>query len=81
LLLQPLGPNGSRRFRWSCYDVHASRPNLSIERTTSSASVLLLDGLFLHAPALEHCFDFTIFVSAPFATCLRRGCGSQPGAI
>lgn len=72
LLLQPLGPNGSRRFRSSCYDAHASRPNLSIERTASSAAILILDGLFLHAPALEHCFDFTILISAEFDTCLRR---------
>ena len=72
LLLQPLGPDGSRRFHSSCYDVHASRPSLSMERTVSSSAVLILDGLFLHAPDLEHCFDFTIFVSAEFETCLRR---------
>jgi uridine kinase len=72
LLLEPLGPNGSQRFRSSCYDVHASRPNLSIERTASNAAVLVLDGLFLHAPVLEHCFDFTILIAAEFETCLRR---------
>jgi len=72
LLLEPLGPGGSRNFRSSCYDVHASRPNLSIEQKASDTAVLLLDGLFLHAPALEHCFDFTIFVAAEFETCLRR---------
>ena len=67
-----MGPNGSRSFHSSCYDVYASRPKLSIERTASTAAVLLLDGLFLHAPALEHCFDFTIFISAEFELCLRR---------
>src|SRR6201999_3757955 len=72
LVLQPLGPNGSRSFHSSCYDVYASRPKLSIGRTASTAAVLLLDGLFLHAPALEHCFDFTIFISAEFELCLRR---------
>jgi uridine kinase len=72
LLLEPLGPNGSRNFRSSSYDVHASRANLSIERTASDTAVLLLDGLFLHAPAVEHCFDFTIFVAAELETCLRR---------
>jgi len=38
----------------------------------SSATILLLDSLFLHAQALENCFDFTIFVSAEFETCLSR---------
>jgi uridine kinase len=77
LLLEPLGPNGSRNFRSSCYDVHASRVNLSVERTARDTAVLLLDGLFLHAPPLEHCFDFTIFVDAEFETCLRRALGRK----
>jgi uridine kinase len=72
LLLRPLGPNGSRRYHSSSYDVHASRPNLSIERMAGAEAVLILDGLFLHSPDLDHCFDFTIFISADFETCLRR---------
>jgi pantothenate kinase len=31
-----------------------------------------LDGLFLHSSSLAGCFDFTIFVSAPYETCLAR---------
>ncbi len=28
--------------------------------------------MFLHSPSLAGCFDFTIFVSAPYETCLDR---------
>lgn len=72
LLLQPFGPGGSLRFHSSSYDVRASRPNLSVERTASRTAILLLDGLFLHSPALAEYFDFTIFISADLEICLHR---------
>ena len=71
-LLKPLGPDGSRLYRTSTYDIRALRPNLSEQREASSASVLLLDGLFLHSNSLRGYFDFTIFVQAPFEACIRR---------
>jgi hypothetical protein len=33
----------------------------------------LLDGIFLHAPVLNGCFELTIFVNTHLETCLRRG--------
>jgi uridine kinase len=71
-LLGPLGPSGSLRYRTSTYDVRASRPNLSAEFAAGPGDVLLLDGLFLHAPALAGCFELTVFVSAAYETCLAR---------
>ena len=71
-LLEPLGPSGSMRSRTSIYDVRASRPNLSSEFAAGPGDVLLLDGLFLHAPALTGCFELTVFVSAAYETCLAR---------
>jgi uridine kinase len=84
LLLEPLGPNGSLGFRTSSYDVHASRPNLSVERVARSTDVLVLDGLFLHAKALDGCLDLTVFVTSPVEKCLARAlvrnqeCVSEP---
>lgn len=71
-LLEPLGPGGTRRYRTSTYDVYASRPRLSPEHVADPMDILLLDGLFLHSSSLAGCFDFTIFVSAPYETCLVR---------
>jgi uridine kinase len=71
-LLLPLGPDGSLEYRTSTYDVHASRPNLSPQRTAERSQVLLLDGLFLHVPALVGCFDLTVFVHAAYETCIAR---------
>lgn len=72
LLLQPLGPGGNLTFHTKCFDVRASRPNLSPPRTASSSAILLLDGLFLHAPALAGYLDRTVFVAADPEVCLAR---------
>jgi len=71
-LLEPLGPQGSRLYRTATFDVHASRPRLSPQQLAPPAAILLLDGLFLHAPQLAGCFEFTVFVRAPYATCIAR---------
>jgi uridine kinase len=71
-LLAPLGPGGSLVYRTSTFDVHSSRPNLSPQRRAQGTEILLLDGLFLHAPALAGCFDFTIFVDAGYELCIAR---------
>ena len=49
-----------------------SRPNISPDRYAETTDVLLLDGLFLHSAELDNCFDFTVFISADFETCLTR---------
>jgi uridine kinase len=71
-LLEPLGPDGSLKYRTSVYDVHASRPNVSPKIRAKGTEILVLDGLFLHAPALAGCFDFTVFVDTSYETCIAR---------
>jgi uridine kinase len=72
MLLGPLGPRGNRKFRSTWFDVRLSRPNVSAEHTADIMDVLLLDGLFLHSAPLRGYFDFTVFISADFETCLSR---------
>lgn len=72
MLLEPLGPGDNCHFRSTLYDVRGSRPNLSPEHYAETTDVLLLDGLFLHSAELDTCFDFTMFTSADFETCLTR---------
>jgi uridine kinase len=81
MLLEPLGPGGNRKFRSTWFDVRRSRPNVSAELTADTTDVLLLDGLFLHATQIRSYFDFTVFVSADFETCLSRALDrNQEGA-
>ena len=72
-LLIPLGPGGSRWYRTSTYDIQALAENRSEQNEAPPGSVLLLDGLFLHTSALRSHLDVTLFVTAPFETCVRRG--------
>jgi len=72
MLLEPLGPGGNCHFRSTLYNVRKSRPSISPEHYAETTDVLLLDGLFLHSAELDNCFDFTVFTSADFETCLTR---------
>ncbi|TPG17297.1 uridine kinase [Pedococcus bigeumensis] len=70
--LTPLGPRGSRRFRTAGHDVRTDEllwPDL-VE--APAASVVVIDGLFLHRAELEGCFEFTVFVDVPFEVTAER---------
>jgi uridine kinase len=71
-LLDPLGPDGDRRYRQAVYDLDTDTA-LSQPATTASAdAVLLLDGVFLLRPELIGRWDLSIFVSAAFERVLER---------
>jgi uridine kinase len=66
VLLDPLGPDGDRRYQRAVYDLDADTA-LSQPATTAAAdAVLLLDGVFLLRPELIDRWDLSIFVSAAF---------------
>ena len=66
VLLDPLGPDGDRRYQHAVYDIDTDTA-LSPPVTTAPAdAVLLLDGVFLLRPELIDRWDLSIFVSAPF---------------
>jgi len=82
MLLEPLGPGGNRKYRSTWFDVRQSRPNISEELTANPSDILLLDGLFLNNPQIRNYFDFTVFVSADYETCLGRALErNQEGVI
>jgi len=63
VLLDPLGPNGDRRFQPAVYD-HTTDTALSPPVTTAPVdAVLLFDGVFLMRPELIDRWDLRIFVS------------------
>jgi uridine kinase len=71
-LLNPLGPSGSLAYRTTVYDVFASKVKLSPQGQADPRQILVLDGLFLHAPELAGCFDFTVFVESDYEVCIAR---------
>jgi uridine kinase len=72
VLLDPLGPDGDRRYQRALYDIDTDTA-LSPPVTTARAdAVLLLDGVFLLRPELADRWDLSIFVSAAFGQILDR---------
>lgn len=72
MLLQPLGPAGSGRFRRAVFDVHTDRPVVAPEEEAAADAVLVLDGVFLLRPELDEFWDYRIFVELPFGVALER---------
>ncbi|GAA3340400.1 uridine kinase [Amorphoplanes nipponensis] len=83
-VLAPLGPGGGRRFRDAVHDV---RTDEVLDRPWSVApagAVLVLDGLFLHRDELAGYWEFSVFLTAPFAVtaarmAVRDGTDPDPG--
>jgi uridine kinase len=66
VLLDPLGPNGDRRFQTTVYH-RETDTTLRLPSTTAGAdAVLLFDGVFLLRPELINRWDLSIFVSVTF---------------
>jgi uridine kinase len=72
VLLDPLGPNGDRRFQDAVYDRDADTPLSPPIRAAAVDAVLLFDGVFLLRPELIDAWDLRILVSAAFEETLAR---------
>ena len=70
--LNPLGPNGSRRYRAAGHDVRTDEVLHQAPLVAPAGAVAVVDGLFLHRAELEDAFDFTIFVEVPFEVSAAR---------
>ncbi|MGC4782536.1 uridylate kinase [Micromonospora zamorensis] len=72
VLLDPLGPDGDRRFQPAVYD-HATDTVLAPPVTTAAAdAVLLFDGVFLMRPELIDRWDLRVFVSTALESTVER---------
>ena len=72
LLLDPIGPGGSLRYRRALFDYRVDEQVAAPEEEASPDAVLLFDGVFLLRPELRALWDFSIFVQAGFNETLRR---------
>jgi uridine kinase len=72
LLLDPLGPAGSRRYRRAVFDYRVDEKVEAQEEEAPPDSILLFDGVFLLRDELRALWDFSIFVQAGFDEIVRR---------
>lgn len=74
VLLVPLGPQGSRRYRRAVFDFRSDSPVGEPSLEAPPDAILLFDGVFLFRPELYPYWDFRIFVDVDFDETLRRAC-------
>ena len=71
-LLEPLGPNGNRRFWPAVYHRETDTAVRSASSTAPADAVLLFDGVFLLRPEIVKHWDLSIFMTASFDRALER---------
>ncbi|HZX04970.1 uridine kinase [Kribbella sp.] len=72
-LLEPLGPDGDRRYTTAIRQPNAAGALDAPVRTAAPQAILIADGCFLQRPELDDCWDLRIYVHISFETVLRRG--------
>jgi uridine kinase len=82
LLLDPLGPGGTGRFRRAIFDVDADVAVEAPEERAAPGSILLLDGMFLHRPELRDAWDLSVFLRVEWTrNHRRRGAPGTPTRV
>ncbi len=72
VLLDPLSPGGSGRYRTAIHDVETEMPVSVPEEQAEVGAVLLLDGIFLHRPELRDYWDASVWLEVPFSVSVPR---------
>src|SRR6185295_151613 len=72
LLLDPCGPGGNRRCRLDYWNSHDDQPFPEEWLEVPSGALLLVDGMFLHTPALRGHWDFAIWLDVDWRVMLQR---------
>jgi uridine kinase len=72
LLLDPLSPGGTGRYRRAAFDHRTdSAVDLPYESAPAGA-ILVVDGIFLHRPELRDYWDISVFLDVPFSQSFPR---------
>jgi uridine kinase len=72
LLLDPLGPEGSRRCRLDFWNSHDDEPFPEEWVDVSADAIVLVDGAFLHVPELRGQWDVGIWLDVDWQSMLQR---------
>jgi uridine kinase len=78
VLLDPLSPAGSGRYRAAVFDHVTDMPVSGPECEALPASILVFDGIFLHRPELREYWDFSVLLDVAFAVSVAR-CAQRDG--
>jgi uridine kinase len=73
VLLDPLSPGGSGRYRIAAFDYRTDQPVASPEAQAGPGAILIFDGIFLHRPELRSYWDFSILLEVGFDISIPRG--------
>ncbi|HEU4674991.1 MAG TPA: hypothetical protein VFS29_03325 [Motilibacteraceae bacterium] len=79
VLLEPLGPGGTGRYRPRVFDVAADAPDLAPWEQAADGAVLVLDGIFLHRPELASWWSWSLWLEVDRAVSLAR-CADRDGS-
>jgi uridine kinase len=80
VLLDPLSPSGTGRYRTAIFDCRLDSSVSSLEEQAISGSILVFDGIFLHRPDLRTYWDFSIFLEVGFDISIPRGAQRGEGS-
>ena len=72
VLLDPLAPGGTGRYRVAAYDHRTDSAVETDEETAPPTAALLVDGIFLQRPELDGVWDLVVFLDVPFAQTFAR---------
>jgi uridine kinase len=73
VLLDPLSPGGTRKYRTEIFDHRSDSPVSMPERHAEPGSILVFDGIFLHRAELRAYWDVSIFLEVGFQVSVPRG--------
>jgi uridine kinase len=73
LLLDPLGPGGSRTYVPAIYDWQTESPLDVPPVTAAPDAILILDGIFTHRDELRDYWDYSVWLDVPFDVSVPRG--------
>lgn len=72
MLLDPMGPGGSRDYRSAAFDYRTDFAIVQPLQRAPADAVLLVDGIFLQRSELARVWDLVIFVDVTFETAAAR---------
>ena len=72
MLLLPLRPGGSRKYRTSVFDYRTDSAVDSQPKQATDDSIVIVDGIFLLRPELIRYWDFTVFVDVTLEVSIAR---------
>jgi len=72
VLLDPLSPGGSGRYRVAAFD-HITDSAVDVaEESAADGAILVFDGIFLHRPELAGYWDYSVFLRVGFDVSVPR---------